>query len=89
VLAAVSIRIRLCDRWTASLRQTSSPWVPGQVPVQRHDVVAGGGQVIERVVPVKDHVDGHALPAQPGPDRGGQHLEVFDDQHPHGLHGAR
>jgi hypothetical protein len=52
---------------------------PGQVPVQHHDVVAGERQVLQRIVPVHDHVDGHALAAQPGPDGGGQHLEVLDD----------
>jgi hypothetical protein len=57
----------------------------GQVPVQHHDVIAGDGQMVERAVPVEDHVDRHALPAQSGPDRRGQDLEIFNDQHSHDL----
>src|SRR6266540_2120364 len=57
----------------------------GQVPVQHHDVVAGDGQIVEGVVAVEDHVDGHALAAQSGPDGAGQDLEVFNDQHSHDL----
>ena len=57
----------------------------GQVPVQHHDVIAGDGQMLERVVPVENDVDGHALAAKPGPDRLGQDLEVFNYQHSHDL----
>ena len=42
------------------------------------------GEVAEGVGPVEDDVDGHALAAQPGPDRAGQDLEILDDQHSHG-----
>jgi hypothetical protein len=55
----------------------------GQVPVQHHHVVPGDGDALERVVPVERDVDRHALPAQPGPDRGGQDLEILDNKHPH------
>ena len=55
----------------------------GQVAVQHHDVVPGERQMVERVVAVEDHVDRHALPAEPGPDGAGQDLEVFNDQHSH------
>ena len=85
MLAAVSIRIRLGDR---SADQPPAYLVAvhsGQVPVQHHDVVTGHGQMLERVVPVEDDVDRHAFPAQPGADRLGQDLEVFDDQHSHDL----
>jgi hypothetical protein len=39
--------------------------------------------VLQRVVAVQDHVDRHALAAQPGPDRAGQDLEVLNHQHSH------
>jgi hypothetical protein len=36
---------------------------PGQVPVQHDHVVAGERHVVERVLPVEHHVDGHPLVA--------------------------
>src|ERR1039458_4081780 len=57
----------------------------GEVSVEHHHVVAGDGQVRERVGAVQGHVDRDALAAQPGPDRAGQNLEVLDDQHSHVL----
>ena len=81
--AAVSISTRL-----AGVRGDDPPAHlvavhAGQVPVEHHHVVPGDRQVLERVVAVEDHVDRHALAAQPGADRPGQDLEVFDDQHSH------
>ena len=83
MLAAVSMSTRLPPGPATICRHTSSPVHAGQVPVEHHDVVAGRRQVLERVGAVEDHVDRHALAAQPGPDRAGQDLEVLDDQHSH------
>ena len=83
VPAAVSISTRLAacvgDDPPAHLVAVHA----GQVAVEDHHVVAGDGQPLQRVVAVEDHVDGHALAAQPGADGAGQDLEVLDDQHPH------
>ena len=40
--------------------------------------------MVEGVVAVEDDVDGHAGPAETGPQRHGQLDVVFDHQHPHG-----
>src|SRR6202167_4499789 len=40
-------------------------------------------------VAVEDHVDGHALAAQAGPDRPGQHLVILHDEHSHASNDAR
>jgi hypothetical protein len=61
----------------------------GQVPVQNDHVVAGQGHVVERVLPVKDHVDGHALAAQPRCHRLGEPSVILNHQHYHGLSSAR
>ena len=60
----------------------------GQVPVQYHDVVAGDGQMAERIAAVKDDVHGHALPAQPRSDRPGQNPVIFHNQHSHASNDA-
>ena len=39
----------------------------------------------ERVDPVEDNVDRHALAAKPGPDRPGHDLEILDDEHSHDI----
>ncbi|BCJ29407.1 hypothetical protein Asera_35150 [Actinocatenispora sera] len=54
-----------------------------QVAVQDDHVVAGDRQVFQRVGTVQNDVDRQPRPAQPRPDRPGQHREVLDDQHPH------
>src|SRR5260370_27609630 len=55
---------------------------PRQVPVQHHDVVAGQGEVAERLVPVVGDVDRHALTAQPGHERASHRLEILNHHHP-------
>ena len=83
MLAAVSISTRLSRPAGDDLPADVVAVDAGQVPVEHDDVVAGDGEVLERVGAVQDDVDGHALAAQPGPDRPGQDLEVLDDKHPH------
>jgi hypothetical protein len=39
--------------------------------------------MLECIGAVEDHVDRHALAAQPGAEGPGQDLEIFDDQHAH------
>ena len=58
---------------------------PGQVPVQHEHVVAGERHVVERVLPVEHHVDGHALVAQPGRHRLREPFVIFNHQHSHAL----
>jgi hypothetical protein len=57
----------------------------GQVPVQDDHVVAGQGHVVERVLPVVGHVDGHAFIAQPARHRLREPPVIFHHQHSHTL----
>ena len=54
-----------------------------QVAVQDDHVIAVDGRVGERVAPVEDQVDGHALPAQPLGQGGRQAFVIFGHQYPH------
>ena len=57
----------------------------GQVPVQDDHVVAGQGHVVECVLPVEGHIDGHALITQPARDRLREPPVIFHYQHSHAL----
>jgi hypothetical protein len=61
------------------------PVYPGQVPVQHDHVIAGQGHMIQRVLPVEGHIDGHALVAQPARHRLGEPPVIFHHQHSHAL----
>ena len=88
MLAAVNIKILVSARSAASCRANLVTVGSGQVPVQHHDVVAGDGQMAERIAAVQDDVHGHALPAQPRSDRPGQNPVIFHDQHSHASNDA-
>ena len=89
MLAAVSISTRLPAPGRDYLPADLVAVHAGQVPVKHDHVVPGDGQVLERVVAVQGDVDRHPLPAQPGPDRPGEHLEILRDQHSHASKDAR
>ena len=61
----------------------------GQVAVQDHHVVAGAAEAVECFLPVQGEVHGHALTAQPGGDRRGEHFVILYDKQSHRLQDAR
>jgi hypothetical protein len=56
-----------------------------QIPVQHHDVVVVGGDLLQGAGPVPHGVHRHRLAPQPGGDRLGKVLLILHDQHPHAL----
>ena len=60
----------------------------GQVPVEHDHVIPGHREGLKRVIPVKGHVDRHALPPQPGRYGFRQNVEILGDQHSHGSNDA-
>ena len=86
--AAVSISTRLPES-PATIRRHLVAVHDRQVTVKHYHVVPSAAEAIERLLSVQGEVHGHALAAQPGADRRGEHFVILYDQQSHPYQHAR